>query len=219
MATPPLAVLAYEGVAFHAAHIAERYGLFTLIVLGESVVAVGASLADTGFDIRTGATAALGFGIAACVWWIYFGSVRWSALGRASVLRGFVWGYGHLFVYAGIAAMAVGVHLAAEAAHGGETLTLPGRTILAGGVASFLLAVTSVHLVTVLRWDAVATPRVLLAAGVLALGLAGSPLPPAVFVGAVLAGMLVLTVWEVLLGQRRPDAFGPATEAWSGPVA
>lgn len=54
LATPPFAVRGYAGKAFNAAHIAERYGLFTLIVLGESVVAVGASLADSGFDLWAG---------------------------------------------------------------------------------------------------------------------------------------------------------------------
>jgi len=76
MATPPLAVVAYAGKAFDAAHIAERYGLFTLIVLGESVasatVAVQSAI-DSGS--RFGDLAEIAIGgllIVFSMWWVYF---------------------------------------------------------------------------------------------------------------------------------------------------
>jgi low temperature requirement protein LtrA len=219
MATPPWAVSGYEGKAFNADHIAERYGLFSLIVLGESVVAVAASLAGAGFDASAAATAALGFGIAACIWWTYFGSVRWASLTRQSLLRSFTWGYGHLFVFAGIAATSVGVHLAADAALAGHHLTFAERAIFAGGPAAYLAAITAVHLVTVLRWDRVVAARAVTAAAMGLLATAGGSLGPLGFSASLLAVMVALTVWETALGHRRPDVFGPESAAHTaGPV-
>src|SRR5262245_50069943 len=116
MAGPVLAVRAYAGRASDADHIPERYGLFTLIVLGESVVAVAAGAADAGWSVRVALAAAAGFGLAAAVWWLYLGFVGAAALSRTRLLPAFAWGYGHLCIFAGIAAAAVGVALAIEAA-------------------------------------------------------------------------------------------------------
>ena len=58
----------------------------------------------------------------------------------------FLWGYGHLFAFAGIAAAAVGVELAIEAgAHGDHGLSLATRLMLCGGPAAFLLALAAIH--------------------------------------------------------------------------
>jgi low temperature requirement protein LtrA len=189
MATPPLAVVAYAGKAFDAAHIAERYGLFTLIVLGESVVAASAALAAAGFDARSGITAALGFAVAAAVWWIYFDSVRWTALGREGLRRSFTWGYGHLLVFAGIAATAVGVHLAADAAQHHASLDAPARAIAAGGLVAYLLALAAIQHVTVERFDRIAGRRLLAAAAVAACTAIS---PPIALIGALAAVMAVL---------------------------
>ena len=62
--------------AWHPRHIAERYGLFTIIVLGESVlsatVAVQAAL-DAGGPFSDLVTTAIGgLLIVSSMWWIYF---------------------------------------------------------------------------------------------------------------------------------------------------
>ena len=210
MVTPPLAVRAYAGAAFNAAHIAERYGLFTLIVLGESVVAVAAALGGGAGSWSQGATAALGFGVAACLWWVYFGSVRWSSLTRDSLLRSFTWGYGHLFVFAGIAATAVGVHLAADAAVDGEALSAAARWIYVGGLQAFLAALVAIHFVTVMRWDTLATARLAAATALAALAAGGASLSSPVFSALALATVLALTVAEArILGPASPDDSSP----------
>ena len=71
----PVAVLRQPRRAYHAAHIAERYGLFTIVVLGESVVVTVAGL-DAGASTDVVAVALLGFGIAVTIWWMYFGRCR-----------------------------------------------------------------------------------------------------------------------------------------------
>ncbi|MBA4115512.1 MAG: low temperature requirement protein A, partial [Rubrobacter sp.] len=96
---------------FHPEHIAERYGLFTLIVLGESVLAVASGAAGTNWNPNAVLAGLFGFVAAACIWWLYFDYVESSALGLGS-RAAFFWGYGHLFVYTSIAAFGVGIQLA-----------------------------------------------------------------------------------------------------------
>ena len=209
LATPPFAVSGYAGKAFNAAHIAERYGLFTLIVLGESVVAVGSSLAGSGFDLWTGVTAALGFGIAAALWWIYFDSVRWSPLTRQSLLRSFTWGYGHLLVFAGIAAAAVGVHLAAEAAQHDEPVSAVGRLLLFGGVAAFLFATAVIHAITIQGRDRILAGRLIALAVTAALGALAASWPAPLTVGSLLIVAAAVVALETLVGEGPPADASP----------
>jgi low temperature requirement protein LtrA len=211
MATPPLAVVAYHGKAFNAAHVAERYGLFTIIVLGESVVAVAAGLGGDGLTWPQAVTAACGFGIAAGLWWVYFGSVRWSSLTRDSLLRSFTWGYGHLLVFAGVAAAAVGVHLAADAAGGNGEFGAAARWILAGGVLSFLVALLAVHYVTVMRWDRLSTARAVAAALLAALAALGGGAGPLAFTAVVFGVLAAFAVAEtVVLGPQAETEASPS---------
>ena len=53
----------------------ERFGLFTIIVLGEVIVGVVAGLAEHHLTWTVAATAALGLGLAVGLWWLYFDMV------------------------------------------------------------------------------------------------------------------------------------------------
>ncbi|HEY2795712.1 MAG TPA: low temperature requirement protein A [Micromonosporaceae bacterium] len=99
-----------EHTTWHAEHIAERYGLFTLIVLGESILA-STTAVQTAFDtglhtdsllVLTGAGLLIVFGM----WWLYFDRPGQDAL---SVISGFVWGYGHYLIFASAAAVGAGI--------------------------------------------------------------------------------------------------------------
>jgi low temperature requirement protein LtrA len=127
----------------HASHLVERFGLFTLIVLGESVISVAQSAADVDWTAATVAAAVGGFLAVACLWWLYFdriddGTVR-------SVLQGLTWNYAHLPLLAGLVSVAVGTEFAVREA---ETGTLERSTTLAlgGGTALYLLATVVVGL-------------------------------------------------------------------------
>ena len=141
----PVAVLRQPRRAYHAAHIAERYGLFTIIVLGESVVVTVSGL-DAGASTDVVAVALLGFGIAVTIWWTYFGRYR-DAPGGTAVAR-FVWAQVHVLVFAGIAAAAVGVEFAVEAASEGRGLELVDRHTLGAGLAAYLLAMGAIRATT-----------------------------------------------------------------------
>ncbi|MDT0616028.1 low temperature requirement protein A [Streptomyces lancefieldiae] len=138
---------------WHPRHIAERYELFTLIVLGESIAA--ATIAVRGaFDRNhgSGALYALACGgllMAFAMWWLYFTRPAHVLLATSHQARGkrFTWAYGHYLVFA--SATAEGAGLAAYADH----LTRPASAAsdvaalaVTAPAAIFLVTVWAVHL-------------------------------------------------------------------------
>jgi len=194
MTGPVIAVRSFEGVAFNQAHITERYGLFTIIVLGESIVVGATGIAELGGEASVLTTAAAGFGLAAGIWWMYFEFVGASALSRGSLLSSFVWGYGHMLVFSGIAAAAVGVELVVEAAAAGEPFAGDQRWILALGLVAFLSAITVIHVVTVRALDVVTLGRGL--AALLLFGVATIELDAVTAIGTIFAVIVLLVVLE-----------------------
>jgi low temperature requirement protein LtrA len=126
------------------AHFAERYGLFVIICLGESIVAIG--LAANGLAIDAELLAAIGFGLLATIglWRTYFGELAVDAERRLAETDGDVvlaaadgYSYLHLLIVAGIVVFAVGVRVAIE--HPGDPLADAVRLCLCGGIALYLL--------------------------------------------------------------------------------
>jgi low temperature requirement protein LtrA len=212
---PILAVRTLDNprVTFHPRHIAERYGLFTLIVLGESVLAVASGTVGTDWAPEAMLTAIVGFVAAACIWWLYFDHVGSSGI-ELGPRPAFYWGYGHFAVYAGIAAFGVGVQLAIEAAAPEYALAagaassggygLGARTVLAGGVILFLLGIAFVDRIN----EGTTNDRVLLARlGAVALLVLvtalGSPLSSPAFAATVCLVLLALTAFETI-GEQLP---------------
>jgi len=116
---------------FHPYHIAERYGLFTLIVLGETVsaatVAIQEAMSDHE-DIRELSALALGgLLIVFSAWWIYFAHEMGERLAQGS--SAFLWGYGHYPVFASAAAIGAGTEVAAAWTTGSEHIS----AVLAAG--------------------------------------------------------------------------------------
>jgi low temperature requirement protein LtrA len=86
---------------WHPRHIAERYGLFTLIVLGETVLAATVAI-QTALDAHAAlgdlaTTAAGGLLTVFGMWWLYFAKEAHELL--TSLRAGIVWGYGHYLVF------------------------------------------------------------------------------------------------------------------------
>ena len=144
-------VIAERGAmtTFHPHHIAERYGLFTVIVLGESVTA--ATLAfQSALDEAENAGTLIGLAVAGivtlfCLWWIYFDHEQNPRLDTAR--RSFVWGYGHYFVFASAAAVGAGLVVAVaferEETHGiGYVISSLATTV---PVAIYLITVCLLH--------------------------------------------------------------------------
>jgi low temperature requirement protein LtrA len=135
-----------SGYWINAGHFVERHGLVVIIVIGESIVAIGAGLAEHPLDWGTAAVAVLGLTIAYYLWWAYFAGDDARAehvlagiddpqRKARTALRG--WGYAHYPMVLGIIGVAAGVKLSV-----GRAFTPLGwgpGIALAGGAALFLL--------------------------------------------------------------------------------
>jgi low temperature requirement protein LtrA len=109
-----------RGTTWHPGHISERYGLFTLIVLGECVAAATLAVhaaSSSGLSAGLVAVAAGSLVLIFSVWWWYFEHPSEGGL-RMSRNVAFLWGYGHYFVLGSIGALGAGLGLAAACAHG-----------------------------------------------------------------------------------------------------
>jgi low temperature requirement protein LtrA len=130
-----------------AGHFAERFQLFVIIVLGESIVLTGTTATDVG--LTSSVVVALGFAFLSSVamWWLYFGQVATSALRRmaADEAPGRVgrdaYTYLHLPLVAGILLVAVGDELVI--AHPNDELGSAGALVVLGGSALYLLGLTA----------------------------------------------------------------------------
>ena len=189
-----------RSVPGHASHMPERFGLFTLIVLGESIVVLTSAAIDTDWQPASALAAVFGFTIAACLWWLYFDHVDEEAIaqsftgGVAGVVRSHVWGYGHLAVWAAIVNASVGIEFAIVATPD-PALDLGVRVAVCGGVALYLTAISAVQLATPssLR-RSVLVARLLVVA--LALALMGTGLCPLTLVGLLALATVGLTISE-----------------------
>ncbi|MFI6639364.1 low temperature requirement protein A [Streptomyces sp. NPDC050504] len=133
---------------WHPHHIAERYGLFTIIVLGETIaaatVAVQEALNEHDELWRLVPIAGGGLLIVFAAYWIYFAVPIHDHL--RSNRQAFLWGYGHVLVFGSAAAIGAGIEIAVEQtdgkAHISTTAASAAVTIPA---ALFLLAVWALH--------------------------------------------------------------------------
>jgi len=102
--------------SWHPHHIVERYGLLTLIVLGESILSATAAVqAAMAAGERLSALVPIivgGLLIVYSMWWIYFDRPAHDLL--TTFRRAFVWGYGHYFVFAAAAAVGAGLGVAVD---------------------------------------------------------------------------------------------------------
>lgn len=205
LAVPVWAERAGPMTGWHPEHIAERYGLFTLIVLGEVILAatnaVRAGLTEAGVSGALLGVAGGGLLVVFGLWWVYFWRPAGDALRHVAAVS-FLWGYGHYLVFAAVAALGAGLEVAVESvlheAHVGE------RT--AAYAVAVPVAVTLL-VIGVLQARLVAGPAVLArcaAAAVLVLLAALLPLAAAVLAAGVVLALLVLA--EVVADARVPAA-------------
>ncbi len=146
LATPWVMRHEQAAAPLDVSHLPERFGLFTILVLGESIAAVVAGLGHNQWAFVPTLTAALAVGVATAMWWLYFDNARGSVVRRkASVRRTWrptVWIYTHLPLAAALAATGAALELAIlDANHGpmagGDRWLLVGASV--GVMASLAL--------------------------------------------------------------------------------
>ncbi|NUP00978.1 MAG: low temperature requirement protein A [Nonomuraea sp.] len=218
-----------EPTTWHPHHIAERYGLFTIILLGESVLAasrgVMAALETTGISSPFVLIAVSGLVVLFALWWLYFLVEAGEGLSVRRD-RSYLWGYGHYGLFAALAALGAGLEVAVEqSGHSGHS----GHGIAAGPlivgyavaipVGVFLLLLWMVHALVVAE---TAIHPVLLsscAVVVLALPLAAPWIGVHGVVAAIAASCVLLVAVTVALNNLRASALGRSaagTAAWPG---
>jgi low temperature requirement protein LtrA len=205
LGAPPRAWRMMGTAPIHPSHIPERFGLLTIIVLGEAVIAVVIGTVNVSWTALSGTTALAGFLAAASLWWIYFEYLDSSVVGR-DVLRGMTFVYSHFFVFIGIAAMGVGVRLAVVSAGPGDSYAHSGWVLAAGaamcmtglGVIQLVIGPAVVDADVVLRFAA--------AAGAVVLGALTNVLSPVLMLWLLAAGLLAQVVFELAAHERHQPA-------------
>jgi low temperature requirement protein LtrA len=189
--TPFLNVKAARIIPIDRSHVPERFGLFTIIVLGEAVIATANGASKVEWNPATITTASLGFAMAACIWWINFDFVEDSAVKSKSLWLRVVYLYGHFFIVAGIVAAGIGVEHAIKES-GEAHLHLPTLALLSGGITVYLAVITIIRLVTGVC-NLIYTRLIAIAASLLILYF-GQFLPPLV-VMILLLIVMVSSIW------------------------
>ncbi|MEV7772532.1 low temperature requirement protein A [Kitasatospora sp. NPDC086791] len=147
LAVPVIAELRTQ-TSWHPHHISERYGLFTLIVLGETVAAATVavqSAVDAHEELGRLVPVAMG-GLLICfsAWWIYFARPVHEHL--RSNRQAFAWGYGHYLVFGSAAAIGAGLEVAVESAvHKAEISEAAATATVTVPTAVYLVTVWFLH--------------------------------------------------------------------------
>src|SRR5436190_3610434 len=172
-------------------HLPERFGLLTLIVLGESVLAVVLGVSKVSWDAGSAAAAGSGFVVAAALWWIYFDFLDEGALTARGIFGGLTYTYMNYFVVVGLAALGAGVKLAVLDA-GGDHHYDDTSWVLSAGLA---LAMVGLGVIQLVAGTVVVDMDVVLRLGTAALALALIPLGLSpLTVVAIFAGVPVAQV-------------------------
>ena len=183
-------------------HFAERFQLFVIIALGESIVLIGVTAAELEIDAARLTALGLAFAGTAALWWLYFDYVasiaqrRLELADRTTLLARDGYTYLHVVLIAGIIVWAVGDELVI--AHPTDVLPAVEVAVLVAGPAIYLLGhvLFRLRMAGTLSWKRLAG-----AAGCVAVGGLGSVLP-----GLALSGLLVAVLVGVILAERIAEA-------------
>jgi low temperature requirement protein LtrA len=97
------------GTPWHREHIEERYGLLTIIVIGEVLISAALSLRTAfteEYDIALVHIAISAVAVMGAMWWLYFPGGR--HLHSTKLSQAVAWGYGHFIVFGAAAAVGAG---------------------------------------------------------------------------------------------------------------
>ena len=198
---------------WHRAHLAERHGLFTIIVLGESVLAATLALqAVVNGEDATSAVIGTILGaplVVFAMWWIYFSKPD-ELSGPDQLLT---WAYGHYLIFAAAAAVGAGIVVVVDEATGHAAV---GPAVAASAVtvpvAAYLLSVWVLHLRA--HRERGAARMAFPAASAAALGATWLP-EPVLACGLVLAALVAVHALQTGRTAARPSSEDAASAGTS----
>jgi low temperature requirement protein LtrA len=136
------------GTTWHPHHITERYGLMTIIALGESILAAALAVQQA---LSAGERFAVlapiilgGLLIVYGLWWLYFDHTVDDLL--TTLPKAIVWGYGHYVIFGSVAAVGAGLAVAVDHATGhGHPSDVAAGAVVAVPVAVYLVCLWRLH--------------------------------------------------------------------------
>lgn len=147
-ATPYVMRREQAAVPLDVSHLPERFGLFTILVLGETVVAVALGLGHVEWHAASTIAGVFGIVVATGIWWIHFDNVDGFVVRRRGEKRDWrptVWIYSHLPLAIGLAMVGVGIEHAIEAADGHSAYGGGQRWVLVLGAALAFLSMAAIE--------------------------------------------------------------------------
>jgi low temperature requirement protein LtrA len=133
----------------HLSHLPERFGLFTIIVIGEAVASVVFGIGRTGLTIVSALAGLMGLLVAFAFWWGYFEGARGAMTRRLQARKHLKyyqqWLYAHLPLLMGIIAVAVGIKHVISL-HPTEPLPLLEGWLLCSSMGVAVLALSAIFL-------------------------------------------------------------------------
>jgi low temperature requirement protein LtrA len=185
-------------------HFAERFQLFVILALGESIVVTGATTAGEELDALRLASFSIAFLGTAAMWWVYFNAAAAVAQRRLELAENRTqmardgYTYLHVLMVAGVIVAAVGDELVI--AHPDEVLHGAEITAVVAGPAIYLLALVLFRLRMA---GSLSRKRLAGAVACVAAGFVGLAVPALVLSLLLLAILVAVIAAEVLTGARR----------------
>lgn len=207
--TPLTAGMLHVRFPPHLMHLPERFGLFTIIVIGEAVVSVVMGVGTGGLTFGSGLAGIMGLLVAFSLWWGYFegakGAAELALTGRQELWRYQQWLYSHLPLMLGITATAVGVKRIIRRP-AGAPLPFPEGWLLSLSIAASVLALNAIFLSTFAgqtrRLHRFLIPHYIIACLGIATGTVSDVLP-----GIALLGILtILCIAHIFFSMRKIPA-------------
>lgn len=151
-ATPITAGRLHSQYAPNVYHLPERMGLFTLIVLGESIVSIVVGMTDQQWNLYSVIVSSLGLCISFSLWWLYFDSSGrlpiQILIEKSNVAIYLIWLYIHFPLVVAITAVGVGIrHLISNEQY--SALTASDLWLICISVSIFLISQCILHLISV----------------------------------------------------------------------
>jgi len=150
-ATPITAGKLHSQFSPDISHLPERMGLFTLIVLGESIVGIVTGMTQQNWDVYSATVASLGLCISFSLWWLYFDSSGRLPIRilqqKGNIAIYYIWLYIHFPLVVAITAVGVSIRrLVSSDQH--SALSNSDLWLICGSVAISLISQSILHIIS-----------------------------------------------------------------------
>lgn len=194
-------------------HLVERFGIFTIIVLGEAFVKVLDDAQGTSLGLQEITFGIIGVGVLCSLWWLYFSDTAGKLYDFSSTIKGQSWSWGHLLLASSLVTFGVAMKklFGETISYSDKVVTDEYRLIFTAGIALFLLAMSMIDF----GLDDALTPHkqilkvmvyLVAAALVVVVGFFVTGLTATLFTALIAAIMVALVGFNVYLSATAPPA-------------